>query len=201
MAFGTIQSREVRLAHRPTGAPTVADFAVVATEISEPAEGEVSVRNRVMSVDPYMRLPMTGQAGVHASMAEGETLHGAAVGVVEVSRSPDLPVGAWVSSPSRGWREAYVAPARELTRIDPLAGDPGLYVGLLGLIGVTAYGGVEYVLQPRAGETVFVSGGGGAVGLVACQLAKGRDRRRRGDQLQDRRPPGPGVARGRARRP
>lgn len=177
MAIASIRSREVRLARRPNGAPDAADFALVATELPEPADGEVLVRNHVMSVDPYMRLPMTGQAGAHAPMSEGETLHGAAVGVVEISRSPDLPVGAWVSSSSRGWREAYVAPARELTRIDPLAGDPGLYVGLLGLIGVTAYGGVEYVLQPRAGETVFVSGGGGAVGLVACQLAKGHGAR------------------------
>jgi NADPH-dependent curcumin reductase CurA len=177
MASGRLRGREVRLAHRPSGAPAVSDFALVDVDIPEPVEGEVLVRNKVMSVDPYMRLPMTGQEGVHAAMGEGETLHGAAVGVVEASRSPDLPEGAWVSSASQGWREAYVAPARTLTRIDPLAADPGLYVGLLGLIGVTAYAGVEYVLQPRPGETVFVSGGAGAVGMVACQLAKRRGAR------------------------
>jgi NADPH-dependent curcumin reductase CurA len=177
MAPGRLRGREVRLARRPRGATAVSDFAVIEVDLREPGAGEVLVRNRVMSVDPYMRLPMTGQEGVHAAMSEGETLHGAAVGVVEASRSPDLPEGAWVSSASQGWREAYVAPARTLTRIDPLAGDPGLYVGLLGLIGVTAYAGVEYVLQPRAGETVFVSGGAGAVGMVACQLAKRRGAR------------------------
>ena len=68
-------------------------------------------------------------------------------------------------------------PARELTRIDPLAGEPSLYVGLLGLVGVTAWGGVEETLRPQAGETVFVSGGAGAVGLVACQLARRRGAR------------------------
>jgi NADPH-dependent curcumin reductase CurA len=177
MAPGRVRGREVRLARRPSGATAVSDFAVVEVDLPEPGEGEVLVRNKVMSVDPYMRLPMTGQQGVHASMGEGETLHGAAVGLVEASRCADLPEGAWVSSPSHGWREAYVAPARQVTRIDPLSGDPGLYVGLLGLIGVTAYAGVEYVLQPRAGETVFVSGGAGAVGMVACQLARRRGAR------------------------
>ncbi len=177
MSPGPLRSREVRLARRPAGAPVAADFTIVETDLPDPGEGEVRVRARVMSVDPYMRLPMTGQAGVHTAMGEGETLHGAVAGVVEASRAETLPVGAWVTSPSRGWREAFVAPARELARVDPLAGDPGLYVGLLGLIGVTAWGGVEQVLKPLAGETIFVSGGAGAVGMVACQLARRRGAR------------------------
>jgi NADPH-dependent curcumin reductase CurA len=177
MTASGVRIREVRLARRPVGAPAASDFVLVECDLPEPAEGEVLVRNKVMSVDPYMRLPMTGQAGVHAAMGEGETLHGAAVGVVEMSRCADLPLGAWVSSPSHGWREAYVAGARGLTRIDPLAGDPGLYVGLLGLIGVTAWAGVEAVLKPKVGETIFVSGGAGAVGMVACQLARRRGSR------------------------
>jgi NADPH-dependent curcumin reductase CurA len=177
MPAPAVRTREVRLARRPNGAPVADDFAVVEVDLAEPGEGEVLVRNQVMSVDPYMRLPMTGQGGVHAPMGAGETLHGAAVGRVEASRAPGLPVGAWVSSAARGWREAYVAPARELTRIDPLAGDPSLYVGLLGLVGVTAWGGVEETLRPEAGQTVFVSAGAGAVGMVACQLARRRGAR------------------------
>lgn len=42
---------------------------------------------------------------------------------------------------------------------------------------MTAYPGIEDVLRPEAGETIFVSAAAGAVGSLACQLAKGRGAR------------------------
>jgi NADPH-dependent curcumin reductase CurA len=107
----------------------------------------------------------------------GQTLGGGGIGVVERSAHPDWPVGAWAVSGAHGWREAYLSDGAGLTRLDSLAGEPSLHVGLLGLIGVTAYGGIEGVLRPGPGDTVFVSGAAGAVGSVACQLAKRRGAR------------------------
>lgn len=170
-------SREVRLARRPDGAPTIEDFALATVDLPDPSSGRFIVRNRFMSVDPYMRLPMTGQDGVHAAMDAGHTLAGAAIGVVEQSAHDGWPVGAWVVSGAHGWREAYVSDGVGLTRLDALAGEPSLYVGLLGLIGVTAFGGIEGVLKPGPGDALFVSGAAGAVGSVACQLAKRRGAR------------------------
>jgi len=170
-------SREVRLARRPTGAPTTDDFSLETVDLPTPGAGRFLVRNRFMSVDPYMRLPMTGQEGVHAAMDAGHPLTGAAIGVVEQSAHDGWPVGAWVVSGTHGWRDAYVSDGAGLTRLDALAGEPSLYVGLLGLIGVTAFGGVEGVLKPGPGDTLFVSGAAGAVGSVACQLAKRRGAR------------------------
>ena len=170
-------SREVRLAGRPLGAPTTEDFALETIDLPAPGVGRFLVRNRFMSVDPYMRLPMTGQEGVHAAMDAGHSLTGAAIGVVELSAHEGWPVGAWVVSGSHGWREAYLSDGEGLTRLEALAGEPSLYVGLLGLIGVTAFGGIEGVLQPGPGDTLFVSGAAGAVGSVACQLAKRRGAR------------------------
>ena len=171
------QSREVRLARQPAGAPAAADFAIETVELPSPGPGQFVVRNRAMSVDPYMRLPMTGQEGVHAAMSAGHTLTGAAIGIVEQSRHDAWPVGCWAVSGTHGWREAYVTDGAGLTRLDSLEGEPGLYVGLFGLIGVTAFGGIEGVLKPGPGDTLFVSGAAGAVGSVACQLAKRRGAR------------------------
>ena len=170
-------SREVRLARLPNGPPTIDDFAIDAVELAPPADGHFLVRNRFMSVDPYMRLPMSGQDGVHAAMDTGHTLTGAAVGMVEQSANADWPAGAWVVSGGHGWREAYDSDGAGLTRLGTLNESPSLYVGLLGLIGVTAFGGIEGVLKPGPGDTLFVSGAAGAVGSVACQLAKRRGAR------------------------
>ena len=170
-------SREVRLAHRPVGAPTLADFTIVAVETPAPSAGQFLVRNQYMSVDPYMRLPMSGQDGVHAAVDTGHALTGAAIGIVEQSNHPDWPVGCFAVSGSNGWREAYLSDGQGLTKIENLAGPASLYVGLLGLIGVTAFGGVEGVLQPKPGQTLFVSGAAGAVGSVVCQLARIRGAR------------------------
>jgi NADPH-dependent curcumin reductase CurA len=170
-------SREVRLARRPDGAPTMDDFSLETVDLANPGAGHFVVRNRFMSVDPYMRLPMTGQEGVHAAMEAGHALTGAAIGVVEQSAHDGWPVGAWVVSGTHGWREAYLSEGAGLARLDTLAGEPSLYVGLLGLIGVTAFAGIESVLKPGAGDTLFVSGAAGAVGSVACQLAKRRGAR------------------------
>ena len=168
-------ARVVRLARRPGPDIRPEDFEIVEVDLAEPAEGEVQVRNTWMSLDPYMRLPLTGQGGLHAAMAVGAEMEGAAIGVVERSAAPALPVGATVMS-RRGWRDRFVAPAAGLQRVD---GEfpPQWRLGVLGLTGLTAYAGVEFVLKPVAGETLFVSGAAGAVGSIACQLAKRRGAR------------------------
>jgi NADPH-dependent curcumin reductase CurA len=168
-------ARVIRLAQRPGSDLRPEDFGISEVALPELADGEVLVRNTWMSLDPYMRLPLTGQAGVHAPMAVGAEMEGAAIGVVERSAAPALPVGATVMS-RKGWRDRFVAPAAGLQRAD---GEfpPQWRLGVMGLTGLTAYAGVEFVLKPAAGETLFVSGAAGAVGSIACQLAKRRGAR------------------------
>jgi len=168
-------ARVIRLARQPGPDIRPEDFGIAEAALPELAEGDVLVRNTWMSLDPYMRLPLTGQAGVHAPMEVGEEMEGTAIGVVERSAAPSLPVGATVMS-RKGWRDCFVGPAAGLQRVD---GDfpPQWRLGVLGLTGMTAYAGVEFVLKPVAGETLFVSGAAGAVGSIACQLAKRRGSR------------------------
>jgi NADPH-dependent curcumin reductase CurA len=164
-------SRVFRLARRPDGAPSPEDFAL--SEVTLPAlrAGQVKVRNAFLSVDPYMRLPMTTLEGVHAPTDIGSELDGGAVGEVIESMDGALPKGSFVFSPLMGWRDLYVADARSVAPVDPNLAPLSAYLGVLGLSGLTAYAGLEYVLQPKGGETIFVSAAAGAVGMVVCQLA------------------------------
>ncbi|MGE0667266.1 MAG: NADP-dependent oxidoreductase [Sphingomonadales bacterium] len=165
-------SRVFRLARRPDGPPSPEDFALTETPLPALAPGQVKVRNRYLSVDPYMRLPMTTLEGVHAPTDIGGELDGGAVGEVIESTADALPAGSFVFTPLLGWRDLYVADARTVAPVDPRLAPLSAYLGVLGLSGLTAYAGLEYVLAPRAGESIFVSAAAGAVGAVVCQLAK-----------------------------
>ena len=50
--------------------------------------------------------------------------------------------------------------------------DLKLYVGALGMPGLTAYSGLYGIGEPKKGETIFVSSASGAVGQIVGQLAK-----------------------------
>jgi len=159
-------SREVRLVKRPEGPPAADDFALVETQVADPAEGEVLVRNLLMSVDPAMRPRMS------VGQALGEAMMGGAIGRVEKSRNPALKEGDLVSN-RFGFREAFVSDGKGLA---PLKAEPGLplaaYMNALGGPGFTAYGGLLHIGQLKDGEQVFVSTAAGAVGAVAAQIAK-----------------------------
>lgn len=163
-------ARQVELARTPKGAIEADDFRLVEFELPAPRPDQLVVRNLWMTVDPYMRLGLGDQAGFLAPLQPGDPLDGAAVGWVEQSSNPDLPVGSVVLS-NRGWRSHFIADADELS---PIGGDfpAEWHLGILGLTGVTAYLGVEEVLDIGTGETLLVSGATGAVGSIAVQLAR-----------------------------
>lgn len=166
-------AREIRLARMPGDRVSADDFVMAETPLPALQDGDVRVRNMWMSVDPYMRLPLTGRKGVRPGLSVGDPMFGAAVGVVEESRAPAMPAGALVLS-QKGWRDRFVAPASDLQALPVSDISPSWYLGVLGLSGMTAYPGIEEVLRPVAGETLFVSAAAGAVGSLACQLARRR---------------------------
>lgn len=168
-------ARQVQLRRNPAGPVRADDFELVDVALPPLRQDDVLIRNLFMSIDPYMRLMLSSQAGYLAAMRPGEAMHGAAVGVVEESRAPDLPAGTLVLS-QMGWRSRFVAPRSDVSVVDGNV-PPAWHLGVLGLTGVTAWLGIERVLEPAAGETIFISGAAGAVGSVACQLAKMRGAR------------------------
>jgi NADPH-dependent curcumin reductase CurA len=165
-------TREWHLAARPHGEPTPADFRLVEVPVPEPAEGQVVVRNVVMSVDPYMRGRMRSGPSYAPPWEVGEVMRGGAVGRVVASRSPELPEGSLVLTDA-AWRETAVLDAAQTTRL-PAATDvaPSWYLGVLGMPGLTAYAGLFRVGAFREGDDVFVSGAAGAVGSLVGQFAR-----------------------------
>jgi len=166
-----ILSREIRLAHRPVGLPRETDFVLAETRIPELGDKEVLVRNIYMSVDPYMRGRMNDGPSYLPPFQLGEPLAGACVGQVVESRNPTFQGGDCVSS-ARGWREYFLSDGSDLVKIDPRLAPIQAYLGPLGMPGMTAYVGLLQIGQPKVGETVFVSAASGAVGSIACQIAK-----------------------------
>ena len=167
-----VTTREWHLAARPHGEPTPEDFRLVEVPVPEPAEGQVVVRNVVMSVDPYMRGRMRSGPSYAPPWEVGEVMRGGAVGRVVASRAPGLPEGSLVLTDA-AWRETAVLDAAAVTRL-PAAGDvpPSWYLGVLGMPGLTAYAGLFRVGAFREGDDVFVSGAAGAVGSLVAQFAR-----------------------------
>jgi NADPH-dependent curcumin reductase CurA len=125
-----------------------------------------------MSVDPYMRGRMRENAIYAQAYALDAVMYGGAVGEVIESNDPSLKAGDIVLNEA-AWQDKFVAKADTLTKIEPFDKDRlSLYLGTLGMPGLTAYVGLFNFGEPKAGETVFVSAASGAVGANVCQLAK-----------------------------
>jgi NADPH-dependent curcumin reductase CurA len=160
-----MRSKEVHLLERPQGLPTPAQFRIVETEVADPAAGELLVENVYMSVDPAMRPRLSGQTPLNEAMGGG------AIGRVLKSRHATFKEGDYVES-MQGFREYFLSQGKGLSKLDPDGMPLPAYMSVLGLTGMTAYGGLLVTAALKDGESVFVSAAAGAVGSVAAQIAK-----------------------------
>jgi NADPH-dependent curcumin reductase CurA len=170
-ASSSRMNRQFRLAARPVGMPKESDFALVETMVSEPRDGQVLAKAIYISVDPYMRSKMNDASPYPDPIDIGDTMVGLGIGRVIESQSPafaagDLVLGEW------GWQEYVVADGGAWLRLPPSAAPVSTKLGVLGMSGITAYFGLLEVCQPKAGDTVVISGAAGAVGSLAGQIAK-----------------------------
>ncbi len=162
----SVISREVHLVSRPEGMPEPENFSLVETEVGDPGSGEVLVQNLYMSVDPAMRPPLTnGQAKLD------HVLGGSAIGRVIASKNESLPEGALVQG-RYGFREYYVSDGEGLRAVETEGEPLTTHLHVLGSTGLTAWSGMLIVGKLQEEENVFVSAAAGAVGSVACQIAK-----------------------------
>ena len=168
----SITARQIHLVSRPDGMPNHDHFATVEVELPALGDGQVLIKNHYMSVDPYMRGRMRAQ-GVYAEpYALNQPMYGGAVGEVLKSNSEGFEVGDTVLN-GAAWQDNFLTDASSLNKLTPFDENRiSLYLGTLGMPGMTAYVGLLRFGEPKPGETVFVSAASGAVGANVCQIAK-----------------------------
>ncbi|EKS67801.1 MULTISPECIES: NADP-dependent oxidoreductase [Caballeronia] len=167
-------NRQILLVSRPQGEASVSNFRLVETPLAPLKDGEVRVRNHYLSLDPYMRGRMDDAKSYAAPQPLDEVMIGGTVGVVSESRNPAFKAGDSVVG-MFGWQEYGTSDGTGLNKVDASRVPLSAYLGAVGMPGVTAWYGLNRIIEPKAGETVVVSAASGAVGSVVGQLAKAAD--------------------------
>ncbi len=174
--LSALVNHQVRLAARPKGLPGPECWQFTEEPVAEPAEGGVLVKVLALSLDPAMRGWMNEGKSYIPPVGIGEVMRAGGVGVVVASRNPAFAVGDHVSG-GPGVQDYWHVPGdmvkrSGLAKIDLRLGTLTQWLNVLGMPGMTGYFGLLDVGQPKAGETLVVSGAAGAVGQTVGQVAK-----------------------------
>ena len=155
----------------PLGKPSLSHFELKEDPLSLEKNDDVLVKNKWISVDPYMRARMTERKNYKPPFEIGKPMEGAAIGEVINSNSTNINKGDIVLS-EFGWRDQFVSNYKNLKKINPINVPLQTYLGPLGMTGHTAYIGLFRIANIKQNQTVLVSSAGGSVGSTVCQIAK-----------------------------
>jgi NADPH-dependent curcumin reductase CurA len=164
-------ARQTVLASRPHGAPTAENFRTEEVELPQVGDGELELKVRYLSLDPYMRGRMSAAKSYAAPVPVDGVMTGETVAEVTVSRHPDFEVGDLVRAHT-GWCTHAVVPATHVRTLQTHGAPATTALGVLGMPGFTAYAGMTVIGQPKKGETVAVAAASGPVGSMVGQLAQ-----------------------------
>jgi NADPH-dependent curcumin reductase len=162
---------QILLDHRPAGKVSPANFRIVETPVPAPGPGQVLVRHTFLSLDPYMRGRLSDAKSYAKPQEVGAVMGGGTVGIVEASNNPHFHPGDAVVG-GGGWQRYSLSDGKALRVVDAKSVPIQAYLGALGMPGVTAWYGLNRIIEPKSWETVLVSAATGAVGSVVGQLAK-----------------------------
>ena len=175
MSTTALKNQQFRLAARPVGMPKRSDWEQTTEDVRALDDGEIVVKALYLSLDPAMRGWMNEGKSYIRPVAIGETMRAGGVGIVLESKSDKFAVGDYVSG-GIGVQQYWVGAAADKTagfyKIDPRMAPLTTWLNTLGMPGMTGYFGLLESGQPKAGETVVVSGAAGAVGMTVGQVAK-----------------------------
>jgi len=166
-------ARAWHLMSRPQGLPRQDNFELKEIGLPPVSEGQMRVRNLWLSVDPYMRGRMNDVKSYVPPFQVGAPMDGGAIGEVIESKAGGFTAGDLVSHMA-GWRDEAVIDARTANKLPELGASPELFLGVLGVTGMTAYFGLLDAASAKEGDIVFVSAAAGAVGSAVVQIAKAK---------------------------
>jgi NADPH-dependent curcumin reductase CurA len=164
-------NHQFRLAARPVGLPKRSDFQFIDEPVRDPGAGQILVKNLYVSLDPAMRGWMNEGKSYVPPVGIGEVMRAGAVGRVIASQNPGFAVGDHVVG-MFGVQEYALSDGKGVNKVDPRLAPLPVFLGTLGMPGLTAYFGLLDVGALKAGDTVLVSGAAGAVGMPVGQIAK-----------------------------
>jgi len=150
-----------------------ASFSSLTSKLSSPESDNVLVQTNYLSLDPAMRGWLNDTRSYVPPVQIGEIMRAGGIGtVIKASDRGKLKVGDLVYG-TLGWSEFAAVKEKNLEKIELPPGAETLdFLGPLGTTGLTAYFGLLDVGQPKAGETLVVTGAAGATGSVVCQIGK-----------------------------
>lgn len=164
-------NREILLAARPQGMVELSNFKLVHTRVSNLEEGEMLIKTRYLTVDPYMRGRMSDRPSYIEPFEIDKAITGEIVGEIVESKNAHFHPGDFVIG-FMNWADFNISDGKNLRTLDPQITSPSTALGVLGMPGLTAYFGLLKIGQPKKGETLVVSGAAGAVGSVVGQIGK-----------------------------
>src|SRR2546423_6844068 len=164
-------ARRIVLASRPIGEPKPSDFRLEEFPVPHPGPGQLLLRTKWLSLDPYMRGRMSDAPSYAKPVGIGEVMEGGTVNEVAASNNDSFKPGDVVLGHT-GWQSHALSNGAGLRKLDPNVAPISTALGVLGMPGMTAYTGLLEIGKPRAGETVVVSAASRAVGSAVGQIAK-----------------------------
>ena len=165
------KAHQIVLAARPQGRPKPSDFRLEETAIPTPGAGQILLQVQYLSLDPYMRGRMDDRKSYAKPVSIGDVMEGESVAEVIASKHPAYSEGDILLART-GWRTHAVSDRPDLRKLDPAIAPVTTGLGVLGMPGFTAYGGLRVIGKPKPGETVVVAAASGPVGSLVGQLAR-----------------------------
>ena len=167
-------SHRIVLQRIPDGLPCHDDFCAETVALAEPGKGEMLCETLSVSIDPYVRVALSGNyPGMQVPV--GDLIPGEAISRVRESNISHWPAGQLIASPS-GWQDRFISDGKDCRPISSDRFPPSLYLGVLGMPGLTAYAALKRLAPPKADSTLVISAAAGAVGSAAGQIARNMDR-------------------------
>lgn len=164
-------NKVIFLKKRPEGKPSLDDFELTKQEMPTPKEGEMLLKTKYVSVDPYLRGRMRDEKSYIEPFKVGEPLESGIIAEVIETNNKNFQKGDLVNGMLQ-WKEFQTSNGNGLNKVDNQRVSARFYLGVLGLTGLTAYLGLTKIGKPAKSETILVSGASGAVGSVVGQIGK-----------------------------